>query len=116
KLVILIDEFEILEQKVTEKLLDREMFPYLRSLMQHRRGINFLLSGTQTLKQLTAEYWSVFFNIARHHRLSKLSEEGATKLITEPVKQYLTYDPFAIAKIRRMTADQPYLIHLICWS
>src|SRR5437764_1899765 len=56
KLVILIDEFEILEQKVTEKLLDREMFPYLRSLMQHRRGINFLLSGTQTLKQLTAEY------------------------------------------------------------
>jgi hypothetical protein len=116
KLVILIDEFEILEQKVTEKALDREIFEYLRSLMQHRRRISFLLSGTNTIEQLTAGYWSVFFNIARHHRLTKLSEEAATQLITEPVKGYLEYDPFAIQKIRHLTADQPYLIQLICRS
>ena len=116
KLIMLIDEFEILERKVREERLDPEMFPYLRSLMQHQRGLNFLLSGTHTLKQLTAEYWAVFFNIARHHRLSNLNEAGAIKLITEPVKEALTYDSLAITKIRRLTADQPYLIHLICWS
>jgi UDP-2,3-diacylglucosamine pyrophosphatase LpxH len=116
KLVILIDEFEILEQKVTEKALSREIFEYLRSLMQHRRRINFLLSGTHTIEQLTAGYWSVFFNIARHRRLSKLTEEAAIQLISEPVKGFLECDPFAIQKIRQLTADQPYLIQLICRS
>lgn len=116
KLVILIDEFEILEQKVTEKALDREIFEYLRSLMQHRRGLNFLLSGTHTIEQLTAGYWSVFFNIALHYRLSKLSEQAAIQLISEPVMGALEYDGFAIEKIRGLTADQPYLIQLICRS
>ncbi len=116
KLIIMIDEFEVLEQKVTEKVLAREIFEYLRSLMQHRRGINFLLSGTHTIEQLTKGYWSVFFNIARHHRLSRLNEEAARQLITQPVKGYLEYDPFAVEKIRHLAADQPYFIQLICRS
>jgi hypothetical protein len=116
KLVILIDEFEVLEQKVQERALDPEILEYLRSLMQHRRCINFLMAGTHTIEQLTAGYWSVFFNIARHHRLKKLSPDAATQLIEQPVKGYLAYDPFAVRKIRQLTADQPYLIHLACRS
>ncbi len=116
KLIIMLDEFEILEQKVKEKVLAGEFFEYLRSLMQHRRGINFLLSGTHTIEQLTKEYWSVFFNIARHHRLSRLGDEAARQLITHPVKGYLEYDPLAVEKIRQLAADQPYFIQLICRS
>jgi AAA+ ATPase superfamily predicted ATPase len=116
KLVILIDEFEVLEQKVKEHALDQEIFEYLRSLMQHRHRVNFLVAGTHSIEQLTTGYWSVFFNIARHHRLRKLSAEAATQLIVHPVKGYLEYDPFAVIKIRKLTADQPYLIHLVCRS
>jgi ATPase domain predominantly from Archaea len=116
KFIILIDEFEVLEQKATEHALDPEIFEYLRSLMQHRRCINFLVAGTHTIERLTARYWSVFFNIARHHRLRKLSAESATQLIVQPVTGYLEYDPFAVRKIRQLTADQPYLIHLVCRS
>jgi outer membrane protein assembly factor BamB len=116
KLIIMIDEFEVLEQKVKEKVLAGEIFEYLRSLMQHRRGINFLLSGTHTIEQLTMEYWSVFFNIARHQRLSRLSAEAARQLITQPIAGYLEYDPLAVEKIRQLAADQPYLIQLICRS
>jgi outer membrane protein assembly factor BamB len=116
KLVLLIDEFEVLEQKVKEQVLSQGIFEYLRSLMQHRRGINFLLSGTHTIEQLTAGYWSVFFNIARHRQLSKLSDDAAEQLISRPVKDYLEYDPFAVEKIRLLTGDQPYLIQLICRS
>ncbi|HEY6286303.1 MAG TPA: FG-GAP-like repeat-containing protein [Ktedonobacteraceae bacterium] len=116
KLVILIDEFEVLEQKVKEHALDPEIFEYLRSLMQHRHRVNFLVAGTHSIEQLTTSYWSVFFNIARHHRLKKLSAEAATQLIVQPVKGYLEYDPFAVIKIRKLTADQPYLIHLMCRS
>jgi len=114
KLIMMIDEFELLEQKVIENVLAKEIFEYFRSLMQHRQGINFLFSGTHTIEQLTAGYWSVFFNIARHHRLTKLSKEAATLLITQPLKEFLEFDPLAVAKIRILTADQPYLIQIIC--
>ncbi len=114
KLVILIDEFDILEQKVNEKALPREIFEYLRSLMQHRRGINFLFAGARSIEQLTAGYWSVFFNIARHHRISMLGEEASAQLITRPVEGFLEYDSFAIKKIQQLTANQPFLIQLVC--
>jgi outer membrane protein assembly factor BamB len=114
KLLLLIDEFEIMEQKVQEKALPQEIFEYLRSLMQHRESMNFVFSGTHTIMQLTANYWSVFFNIARHYKLSKLGGEAATQLITRPVEGMLEYNTFAMQKIRQLAADQPYLIQLIC--
>src|SRR5436309_15849924 len=84
--------------------------------MHHRTGIKLLLSRTHTIEQLTKEYWSVFFNIARHPRLSRLNDEAARQLITHPIKDYLEYDPFAVEKIRQLAADQPYFIQLICRS
>jgi outer membrane protein assembly factor BamB len=116
KIVILIDEFEILEDKVKKNELDADIFDYLRSLMQHWRCIHFLLAGTHTIKELTAEYWSVFFNIAIHRRLAKFAKKAAEQLITEPVAEKLEYDPFAIEKIHQLTGDQPYLIQLVCHS
>src|SRR5439155_26972547 len=91
KIVILIDEFEILEDKVKKKELDAGIFDYLRCLMQHWSCIHFLLAGTHTIKELTAEYWSVFFNIAIHRRLAKFGKEAAEQLITEPVTGTLEY-------------------------
>jgi outer membrane protein assembly factor BamB len=114
RIIILIDEFEVLEAQVKNGKLEPELFEYLRSMMQHRKSINFLLSGTHTIENLTRDYWSVFFNMALHHRLSYLSPEGATNLITKPVAGYLTYEHYVIQKIRELSADQPYLIHLIC--
>jgi hypothetical protein len=116
RIIILIDEFEVLEAQVKKGNLEPELFAYLRSLMQNRRYINFLLSGIHTIKQLTSEYWSVFFNMALHHHLERLSPESAIGLITGPVEGSLEYDVYAIRKIRDLTADQPYLIHLICRS
>ena len=116
KLILLLDEFEVLEEQVAKGRLEPEIFHYLRSLMQHRPWINFLLSGTHQIEQLTTGYWSVFFNIARHYRLLRLSEQGAEDLIQRPVENFLEYDPFSLKKIRQLTADQPYLIHLMCRS
>ncbi len=113
-LVVLIDEFEILEALVNQRKLAPEVFNYLRSMVQNRQNITFLLAGVHTIQKLTAGYWSPFFNIANQYRLSKLSEQGAMTLITKPVEGFLEYDPYAVQKIRQLTADQPYLIHLIC--
>ena len=116
KIIFLIDEFEVLDAQVKKGKLDPELFEYLRSLMQHHASINFLLSGTHRIEELTRDYWSVFFNIALHHQLSRLSMASAIGLITRPVAGYLEYEPYAVRKIRDLTADQPYLLHLVCRS
>jgi outer membrane protein assembly factor BamB/archaellum biogenesis ATPase FlaH len=114
RLILLIDEFEILEEHVTRGNLQPEIFEYLRDIVQHRRTVNFLFAGTHKITEYTKWYRSVFFNIALHYRLSQLDEQGAEDLIQKPVAGYLEYEPLTVKKIRRLTADQPYLIHLIC--
>lgn len=114
RVIILIDEFEVLEDQIKKGRLKPEFLDYLRSIMQHPHSINFLLAGTHRLEQLTQANWSVFFNIARQYRLSRLSPLGAEDLIKRPVADYLEYGPFTVEKIRQLTADQPYLIHLLC--
>lgn len=114
KLILLIDEFEVLEEQVIKGQLEPEIFEYLRDIIQHRANINFLFSGTHQITKFTKWYRSVFFHIATHYRLSRLSPQGAEDLIQKPVAGYLEYEPITVQKIRQLTADQPYLIHLIC--
>jgi outer membrane protein assembly factor BamB len=114
KLTLLVDEFEVLEEQVVKGKLEPEIFEYLRDILQHRQNLNFLFSGTHKITEYTKWYRSVFFNIARHYRLSRLSPQGAEALIQQPVAGYLEYEPLTVTKIRRLTSDQPYLIHLMC--
>ena len=116
KLILLIDEFETLEQEVTQGRLDAALYHYLRSLIQSRPRVNFLLSGTHRLEQMTQDYQSIFFNIAAHYPLSRLTKEGAIDLIQQPVVDYLTYEPYALEKLRLLTGNHPYLINLMCRS
>ena len=111
--IIMLDEFEVLEEQVKKgNLSSWSFFNFCAILMQFHPYLNFLLSGTHTIEELTRDYWSVFFNMAYHHQLSKLDEDSATRLIVEPVD--LDYDALAVRKIRMLTGNQPYLIHLIC--
>ncbi len=114
KLILMIDEFEVLEEQVARGKLESEIFDYLRDIVEHRQNINFLFSGTHKITEFTRWYRSVFFNIARHYRLSRLTALGAENLIQKPVEGYLEYEPLTVKKVRQLTADQPYLIHLMC--
>jgi outer membrane protein assembly factor BamB len=114
KLILLIDEFEVLEDQVAKGNLEPEIFEYLRDILQHRQNINFLFSGAHKIIEHTRYYSSTFFNIARHYQLTRLNKEGAEALIQQPVADFLEYEPLTIAKIHQLTNDQPYLIHLMC--
>ena len=116
RVVLMIDEFaEVIEAKVMRGELPPDFFGYIRSLMQHKRGLVFIFVGAHRLQELSQGYWSVFFNITLQRRISYLSESETRQLITEPVAEELTYDDNAVDKMVRVTRGHPYHVQLLCW-
>ncbi|MCK6624140.1 MAG: FG-GAP-like repeat-containing protein [Anaerolineae bacterium] len=115
RLLLLFDEFEELEIRVASGKLEATIFPFFRHLMQHADKVGFVFVGAHRLEELTADYWSILFNIALYKHVTFLSEGAAKALIVEPVAQHgLLYDDLALDKIIRVTAGQPYFLQLIC--
>jgi hypothetical protein len=115
-LLLVFDEFEAFEGMVDDGILPRTLFTYMRHLMQHSEGLNFIFVGTHRLEEMSADYWSVLFNIALYKKIDYLSNEAASRLISEPVAPYLVYDDLAIDKILRVTAGHPYFLQLVCYT
>lgn len=113
RLILLFDEVEIFTELMQQKRLDENFLHYLRSLMQHTQGVNFLLAGAPRILLFYQNHRSALLNITQQHHLSRLKEEEALALITDPVHN-LTYDPLALEFMHQLTGDQPYLIHLLC--
>ncbi|UCH94165.1 MAG: AAA-like domain-containing protein [Candidatus Aminicenantes bacterium] len=113
-MVIMVDEFEELQMRVEDGRISRTIFSNIRHLMQHENKLIFLFCGTQKFEEMSADYWSIFFNTALYLRISYLKREDAVRLIKEPVKGQLTYDDQAVEQILNMTGGQPYLTQLIC--
>ncbi|MCA9929413.1 MAG: AAA family ATPase, partial [Anaerolineales bacterium] len=116
RLLLVFDEFEAFESLVEDGILPPTFFTFMRHLMQHSEGLGFVFVGTQRLEAMSANYWSVLFNIALYEHIRYLSEEAAIRLISEPVAPHLIYDDLAIDKILRVTAGHPYFLQLVCYT
>ena len=110
-LVLIIDELEQLQESVERGRLSSDIFPYLRSLMQHRSRITFILAGTN---QLVEDYWSIIFHVGISREIDSLSREETETLIREPVAPMIQYDDLAVDRIWLTTRGHPYFSQLIC--
>jgi hypothetical protein len=114
-LLLTIDEFEELGDRVKRGRLQPEIFPYLRHLIQHGEQLAFIFAGTHRIEELIGDYWSVLFNIALYRKVSFLDREETVRLITEPVQPYgVMYDDLAVDEIISLTACHPYFTQLLC--
>ena len=113
-LIFLIDEYEILERKVSEGDLTAEIFTYLRHLMQNLDNLAFIFSGSRDFAQRQRKEWAFMFNMAQPKEVTFLGEKDAIALITEPVRDFVRYDRKAVNRISRLTAGQPFFIQVIC--
>jgi 8-oxo-dGTP pyrophosphatase MutT (NUDIX family) len=110
-LVLIIDELEQLQESVERGRLSSDIFPYLRSLMQHRTQITFILAGTN---QLVEDYWSIIFHVGISREIDSLSREETERLIRDPVAPMIQYDDLAVDRIWLTTRGHPYFSQLIC--
>ncbi len=114
KTVLLLDEFDDLEQKVRTGRLGPEVFDQLRSLIQHSEAIGFVLAGTHRLEELAGEHWSFLLNLATYRRLGPLAGGEAEALIRRPLEALgLVCEDAAVSLATRLTGRQPYLLQLL---
>jgi hypothetical protein len=111
--LLMLDEVIRLQEQVDAGKLEREVFDYLRSLMQHQERINFLFSLGSGLEELANEYTKLF-NVALYKKVSFLARPEAVALIREPVRQHYAIDDAALSRILRVTSGHPYFTQLIC--
>ena len=110
-LVIILDELEQLQVSVAQELLSKNILPYLRSLMQHRSRVTFVLVGTN---QLVEDYWSIIFHVGISREILPLNREEIESLVREPVAPMVQYDELAVDRIWLAAKGHPYFSQLIC--
>jgi 8-oxo-dGTP pyrophosphatase MutT (NUDIX family) len=110
-LVLIMDELEQLQVSVENGRLSDDIFPYLRSLMQHRTRLTFILAGTN---QLVEDFWSIIFHVGISREIVSLDQKETEKLICDPVSPMIQYDDLAIDRIWLATRGHPYFSQLIC--
>lgn len=110
-LVLIMDELEQLQVSIERGRLNQDILPYLRSLMQHRSRMTFILVGTN---QLVEEYWSSIFHVGISQEIVSLTRDETERLIRDPVAPMIQYDDLAIDRIWLAARGHPYFSQLIC--
>jgi hypothetical protein len=115
RLILALDEFEAIDQKLAEGRVSKDLLPFLRNLMQHRQSVSLIFAGTHTLDEMISGDWIQYFNTAVPCRVSYLDEASARKLITQPIDDFpLNYEPEAVDLLIEQTRCHPCLIQLTC--
>ncbi len=114
RLVLLLDEFDDLEEKVRGGRVSAHVFDQLRSLIQHTDNVSVVLCGTHRLEELGGEYWSFLLNMATYQRIGCLSREEAELVLKTPLSGLgVVCDDAATIAAWQLTGGHPYLLQLL---
>lgn len=114
-ILLMLDEAIRLQEQIEAGKLDKSVFEYLRHLMQHFDRLNFLFSLGSGLEEMEKEY-AFLFSVGLYRKISFLTRDAATALITRPVKDYYQIEPSAVDRIFSITSGHPYFTQLLCHS
>lgn len=113
-LVLMMDEFERLDDLVKWSKVDVGVYDHLRSLMQFETNLTFILAGTHELEELSKEYRNLVHSIAVVREISFMDEPDAIDLIRKPVEGRVIYDDKAVDELWRYTHGHPWLLQSLC--
>ncbi|MFQ6059491.1 MAG: ATP-binding protein, partial [Anaerolineae bacterium] len=117
RLILAIDEFELIEQGIQEGRIEARFLDYLRAINQKHRWLALIFGGLHTLDEMGRDYRSAFYDITEHVRVGYLSRQEAIQLITQPAPDFaLEYESALIEELCHLTGGQPFLLHRLCWE
>ena len=113
QLIVLVDEYELIEHKVGQGKIKTEIFDYTTSLLERfPRQLSLILTGSRSLEAHPAWHSLLGKSIAR--KISFLSPRDATDLICDPLKDQVAFSPEAVGDLIRLTHGQPFFTQLLC--
>lgn len=110
-ILIALDEFEQIRSGIEGGSLDADILPFLRSQIQHRRRVTFLISGALGLLD---PFWNPIVNLMGRYEVGMLDYEQTVSLVRAPLEGHMRYEDAAVDAIWRQTAGHPFLIQTIC--
>ena len=111
RFIIMIDEFEEIEELLEQGKLDPQFLKFWRAIFQTYHWLIIAFAGLYTLQEMTTDYWNPLFASVQLVPVSFLHPDEARQLIQNPIP--IEYTPDAIDNIIYLTNGQPYLIQLI---
>src|SRR5207302_2920708 len=82
-LLVLMDEYELLEGKVDEGKLSNELFTFLAGLMDNKERLGLIFTGSRRLEERDRKYWRELLRRSLFRKVGFLSEKDTVRLITE---------------------------------
>lgn len=114
KLLFLIDEYELIEDKVEDGKIKKDIFLFLSGLVEHKAGLFLVFAGTNRLQDREKPYWQPLLQRCDYRNISYLTTNDTYRLIQEPVRGKVFYLGSAVRSITSLTAGQPFYTQLIC--
>lgn len=113
-LALMLDEFDKLQEGIDNGVTSPQVPENIRYLIQNYPKFSAILTGSRRLKRLREEYWSALYGVGTSIPVTALDTESARKVITEPVRDQLTFSQEAIERVIEVTARHPYLMQCLC--
>jgi type I restriction enzyme M protein len=116
RLLLLLDEFDKLQEGIDSGITSPQVPENIRFLLQSDSRLTAILTTMKRLRRIREEYFSALYGLGTTFDVTSLLKEDAQRLVTEPVKGQLVYSPSAIARAVSLVAQQPYLLQCLCES
>jgi type I restriction enzyme M protein len=113
-IVLMLDEFDKLQEGIDNGVTSPQVPENLRYLIQNYSRFSAVLTGSRRLKRLREEYWSALYGLGTNLAVTALDKESAEKVVKEPVKDFIAFSNEAVGLILELTARQAYLIQKVC--
>ncbi len=112
--LLMFDEFEVLDQKVMDGAIHAEIFGLLRHEMQYNPHVGFIVAGSRLLEGTSKPYIALISAFTLQKEVSYLEEEEARDLIRLPLKDRVFIEESAVDELVRVTHGHPLLLQTFC--
>lgn len=117
RLVLMLDEFQILLQNLQDGRLKPETILFLRDLVQRGAGTNFVFAYTGSLVRFASQpIPSQLFDIFHPIKLSYLAADDARALVTVPAQDHLEFEADAVEYLLKVTNGNPWCLQNLCFE
>ncbi len=116
RILLLLDEYEIIESLVRNGALQATSVAFLAGLLERHPAMSYVLTGSTRLEERERDFWEPLVGKSLYRKISFLTSRDTLRLITEPLADLVHYEDGVPEAIQRLTAGQPFYTQAVCMT